>query len=92
MQDVENTVLDIIADKAKVDRATLNRDTELSSLAIESLDTVELIFQIEETFDISLPYNANQDTSAAGAGFKTAGNVIDLVAREVARRDASEKK
>jgi acyl carrier protein len=83
MADVEGAVLDIIAEKAKADRASLTPQTEISNLTLDSLDLVEIIFQIEERFDISIPYNANESVDAAGAGFKTVGDVIDLVRQHV---------
>src|SRR3546814_4380888 len=59
MATVENDIYDIIADKAAVDRAKLHRDAKMTDLEIESLDVVEIIFAIEEKFDIHVPYNAN---------------------------------
>jgi acyl carrier protein len=82
MADVEKKVLGIIAAKAKVDPASLSRATDLSTLDLDSLDVVEIFFEIDEAFDISLPFNANE-ASAAGARFRMAGDVIDLVAQHV---------
>jgi acyl carrier protein len=84
MADIAGTVLDIIAEKAKTDRSQLSSQTELSKLTLDSLDVVEIIFQIEERFDISIPYNANEATDAAGAGLKTVGDVIEMVRAQMA--------
>ena len=86
MQDVEHTIFGIIAGKAKVDAATISRDTELAGLNLDSIDTIETIFEIEETFDIGLMFNANQ--SIAEAGIVTAGNVVDLVEAQLKSRNA----
>jgi acyl carrier protein len=86
MPDVESTVLDVIARKANVDRAALSRDTELTSLTFASIDVLETIFDIEEVFDISVLYNAND--AAAGGGLKTAGDVVDLVGEYVRQKNA----
>jgi acyl carrier protein len=83
MTDVETAVLDIIAKKANVGRGVLQRATELSSLNVDSLDRIEIMFEIEEAFAIHLLYNANQASSADGPGLKTAGDVVDLVAQQV---------
>jgi acyl carrier protein len=56
----------------------------LSKLTLDSLDVVEIIFQIEERFDISIPYNANEAADAAGAGLKTVGDVIEMVRAQMA--------
>jgi acyl carrier protein len=79
MQDIEGTVLDIIARKAGADRAGLTRDTELSGLKLDSIDTVEVIFEIEEAFNISLSFNANR--AAMGSDIKTVADVVNLVAQ-----------
>lgn len=88
MAGAEDTILEIIAKKAKVEPSTLNRATPMSSLAIDSLDVVEIIFDIEEAFDIALPYNANDAGSAEGAGFGTAGDVIDAVLAQIGKQNA----
>jgi acyl carrier protein len=83
--DVESTVLDIIAQKANAPRATLSRATQLSSLTFASIDMLETIFEIEEIFDISVLYNAND---AAAGNMKTAGDVIDLIQTYVRQKNA----
>ena len=50
MADITGVVLDIIAEKAKTDRSQLSPQTELSGLTLDSLDVVEIIFQIEERY------------------------------------------
>ncbi len=86
MADIEGIILNIIAEKAKVERGTLNRATELKGLDLDSLDVVEIFFEIDEAFDISLPFNANEAASIESAKFKTAGDVIDLVTEQVAQQ------
>ena len=48
-------------------------------------DVAEIIFAIEEKFDIEVPYNAN-DTNAAGINFETVGDVVDGIAKLVAKK------
>jgi len=84
---IESDVLDIIAKQAKVERATLTRKTSLAELNIQSLDLVEIIFALEDKFDLEVPYNAN-DPRSAGVSFENVGDVIDGVARLIAQRDA----
>ncbi|MPY76622.1 MAG: acyl carrier protein [Alphaproteobacteria bacterium] len=75
MSSVESDVYDIIAEKSAVDRVKLKRDAKLTDLEIESLDVVEIIFAVEEKFDIHVPYNANDQELE----FETVGDVIDAV-------------
>ena len=75
MSSVESDVYDIIAEKSAVDRSKLQRDAKLSDLEIESLDVVEIVFAVEEKFDIHVPYNANDQE----AEFETVGDVVNAV-------------
>src|SRR5215470_126518 len=84
---IESDVLDIIAKQAKVERATLTRLSSLAELNIQSLDLVEIIFALEDKFDLEVPYNAN-DPKSAGVSFQNVGDVIDGVAKLIAERDA----
>ncbi len=69
-------VIDIIATKGMVDRTLLSEEAKLSELNISSLDVVEIIFALEDKFNIQIPYNAN----SADLPFKTVGELIDAVA------------
>jgi acyl carrier protein len=82
MADVAREVIEVIAKQAKVEPGKVARETELADLNLESLDSIELIFALEEKFNIEIPFNANEANSA-GISFSTAGNVIDAVAKLV---------
>ena len=58
--DIRGKVIAIIADQAIVDTSDVNDESTLEELGIDSLGLVESIFAIEETFDIQVPFNANQ--------------------------------
>ena len=83
MADVYEKVVSIIAEKAKVDPSTINRDTQIQDINIDSLDVVEIFFDIEEAFDISIPYNVNEEKLTDNANFRTIGNVVDTVSKLV---------
>ena len=57
--DVEKQVIEIIAELAVLEVEDVSLDSSLDSLGIDSLGLVESIFAIEETFDIQIPFNAN---------------------------------
>ncbi len=84
MADIEGTILNIIANKAKTVHTGLSRTTEMRGLDLDSLDVVEIFFEIDEAFDISLPFNANEAASVESARFRTAGDVSDLVTEQIA--------
>jgi acyl carrier protein len=58
--DIRGKVIEIIADQAIVEISDVNEESTLEGLGIDSLGLVESIFAIEETFDIQVPFNANQ--------------------------------
>ena len=57
--DIENKVIEIIAELAVLEVEDVSLDSTLDSLGIDSLGLIESIFAIEETFDIQIPFNAN---------------------------------
>lgn len=73
MTQTAQTIIEIIAEKALLEPDDLTIDTRLDALALDSLAMVELIFALEEAFDISVPFNANDpgkddfDLSSVGA-------------------------
>ena len=57
--------MQIISRELKIPVDRLSPGTALQDLGVESIDLIEIIFALEEEFDISIPYNANE---AAGTG------------------------
>ena len=62
--DIEAQVKAIIAEQALLDVSDVTSDKTLEDLGIDSLGLVESIFAIEEAFDISVPFNANDPTDS----------------------------
>jgi len=59
-ESVEGKVFRIIAEQAVLEVEDVSLDQTLDDLGIDSLGLVESIFSIEEAFDISVPFNANE--------------------------------
>ena len=56
MASVAERVIDIVAEQLGVSKDQINRDTHfVNDLGADSLDTVELVMELEEEFDISIP-------------------------------------
>ena len=55
---IEERVIAIIASSARLDASTITRAATLKSLGVDSLDAIEVIFEIEESFGITLPDRA----------------------------------
>ena len=77
MNDVATDVIAIIAKKKRVDKANVELSDRLEDLGLESLDAVEMIFDLEEKFDITIPYNAN--TNNLRTEFDTVGDVVKSI-------------
>jgi acyl carrier protein len=62
--DVKDQVIAIIAEQAMLEPSDVALDSTPEDLGIDSLGLVEAIFAIEEAFDISVPFNANDPTES----------------------------
>ncbi len=62
--DVKDRVIEIIAEQAVLEPSDVTPESTLEDLGIDSLGLVESIFAIEEAFDISVPFNANEPTES----------------------------
>ena len=81
----EKDIFEIVAKQAKVEPSTLTGDVLLSDLDLQSIDVVELVFAIEEKFDIQVPYSPS-DQDSAGISFKSVGEIIVAVNKLVAEQ------
>lgn len=61
---IEDRVIQIIAEQAVLEPSDVTPESTLADLGIDSLGLVESIFAIEEEFDISVPFNANEPTES----------------------------
>lgn len=57
---VKDQVIAILAEQALLEPSDIAPGDSLADLGIDSMALVESIFAIEETFDISVPFNANE--------------------------------
>ena len=75
----------IIAEKIERDPAEITPETELSTIDIQSLELAEVIFDLEDMFDIEIQLNA----ADAWETLKTVGDVCDSVRGLVEKSDAA---
>jgi acyl carrier protein len=62
---IQEKVIAIVAEQAVLQPSDVSAASTLEDLGIDSLGLVESIFAIEEAFDISIPFNANDPTDSA---------------------------
>jgi acyl carrier protein len=82
---IEDQVIRIIAEQAVLDPSDVTPAMSMADLGIDSLGLVEAIFAIEETFDVSVPFNANEP-GAADFDISSVGAVIAGVERLIAAK------
>ena len=76
MDDVTVKIIDILKKHMKEPRDDIDASTALADLQIESLDLAMIVFDIEDSFGIEIPYNANEESTE---DFQTVGSVVDRV-------------
>jgi acyl carrier protein len=70
---ITDDVRQVISKQLKIPLERLTPDTALQDLGVESLDLIEIIFALEEKFNISIPFNANEQAAAGKAESASAG-------------------
>ena len=85
---VRERVIAIIAEQALIDPADIGDATTFEELGLDSLALVEIVFGIEEAFDISVPYNAN-DPSETDFDLSSVGAVSKAVQELVSKKDTA---
>lgn len=55
MSSVQDTIFDIIARESGIDRTRITPQATLKDLDIQSLDAVQILFEIEDHFKITMP-------------------------------------
>ena len=88
MDEVGTKIVEILKKHMKEPRDDISLSTPLTDLKIESLDLAMIVFDIEDTFGIEIPYNANEEAS----DFKTVGSVVERVRSLVAGSGAAAAK
>ncbi len=80
--DVQEQIISIIAREAVMAPADVQPEMTLEDLGLDSLGLVEMIFAIEEAFDISVPFNANEP-SQSDFDISSVGAIVGAVERMI---------
>jgi acyl carrier protein len=68
VQAIENKVIEIISEQVGVDKSEITRETSfINDLNADSLDTVELVMEFEDEFDMSIPDEDAEKIQTVGA-------------------------
>ncbi|MCL7463960.1 acyl carrier protein [Phaeovulum sp. NW3] len=85
---VSEQIIAILAREAVLDPHEVRPEMTIEDLGLDSLGLVETIFAIEETFDISVPFNAN-DPAQGDFDISSVGAIVAAVERLIAARGAA---
>ncbi len=89
MDTLQQTIIEVIATEGRIPIETIHPDSRLSDLKIDSLDVVQIIFELEDRFDISLPDRDPAVDTESVAGLVAA--VKRLIAERADAKPASDQ-
>jgi len=76
VQAIENKVIEIISEQMGVDKSEITRPTSfINDLNADSLDTVELVMEFEDEFDMSIPDEEAEKIQTVGAAIDYIVNI-----------------
>jgi acyl carrier protein len=80
---IENKVIDIISEQMGADKAEIVRETSfINDLNADSLDTVELVMEFEDEFDMSIPDEEAEKIQTVGAAIDYIATVAQSKSQE----------
>ena len=81
----EEKVKKIIADQAMIPIEDVKLDASPEALGFDSLALVEIVFAIEEEFDVSVPFNANEPDQS-DFDISSVGKIVSAVEALIASK------
>ena len=71
MDDIETKVIEIVSEQMGVDKSEITRETHfINDLNADSLDTVELVMEFEDEFDLNIPDEDAEKIQTVGDAIK----------------------
>lgn len=70
-EEIEDKVIAIVSEQLSVDKAEIKRETSfVDDLNADSLDTVELVMELEDEFDLSIPDEDAEKLQTVGSAIE----------------------
>ena len=80
---IESKVIDIISEQMGVDKSEVSRETSfINDLNADSLDTVELVMEFEDEFDMSIPDEEAEKIQTVGAAIEYIAGIAQSKKKE----------
>ena len=84
---VKDRVIEIIAEQAVLEPSDVTMEQSLDDLGVDSMGLVEAIFSIEESFDVQVPFNAN-DPDQSDFDVSSVASIVTAVEKLIADQAA----
>lgn len=83
VQAIEEKVINIISEQMGADKSEISKETSfINDLNADSLDTVELVMEFEDEFDLSIPDEEAEKIQTVGAAVDYITKVIQSKSQE----------
>ena len=83
VQAIEKRVVEIISEQMGADKAEITKETSfINDLNADSLDTVELVMEFEDEFDLSIPDEEAEKIQTVGAAIDYIATVAQSKSQE----------
>ena len=80
---IEKRVIEIISEQMGADKTEITRETSfINDLNADSLDTVELVMEFEDEFDMSIPDEEAEKIQTVGAAIDYIVNIAQSKSQE----------
>ena len=86
MRRIEQKVLELVGEQAGLDPKEVSLNSKFEDLNLDSVAIVELVFMLEETFKISIPFEG-LDESELKRNFYTVSSIVNLL-EELLKKNA----
>lgn len=74
---IEAKVIEIVSEQMGVDKSEVSRETSfINDLNADSLDTVELVMEFEDEFDMSIPDEEAEKIQTVGAAIDYIAEIV----------------
>ena len=86
MDNIEEEVLELVGEQAGIDPKAIFLSSKLEDLNLDSVAIVELVFSLEEKFEISIPFEG-LDENELKRNFHTVSSIIKHL-KDLIQKDA----